>query len=277
MFFIIYFVNNEHLNVALYNTKIITYSDNFVKCKRTSFTSFKGFTNFNQHNGTYSADELEESSRKYLKKVKSNIIDLAYNNKDKFDYFITLTFNIKDYTHDKAINLLKKWIDNQKHQNSNMYYILVPEFHKISGHLHFHGLVGNVPKWKFQKAYNAKTGKPMLINNTQIYNLVNYKLGFTTISKIKSKEKVTNYISKYATKELITLKSKKRYWYSRNLVKPSVYLDYIDCSLSDYFNNQQIVYNEVFSSDNRDIELLNYQLPIIDIMLTSINKPLVIL
>lgn len=80
-----------------------------------------------------------------------------------------------------------------------MSYILVPEFHK-SGRLHFHGLVGNVPKWKMSKAINPHNNKLIKINNTQIYNLDNYKLGYTTISKIKSKEKVTNYISKLQRK-----------------------------------------------------------------------------
>ena len=262
--------NNDIDTFYAYNLTLKKYADNLVKCKKTSFANIKGFYTDNQHKGTMTDDELEEKSRKYLKKVKTNIIDLAYNNKEKFEYFITLTFDMKDnYSHERVVEELTKWIDNQKHQNKYMSYILVPEFHK-SGRLHFHGLVGNVPKWKLKKAINAKTGKPMLINNTQIYNLENYKIGFTTISKIKSKEKVTNYISKYATKELITLKSKKRYWYSRDLKKPVQELDYIDLSLAEYFKDQEVVYNDIFSTENRDIELLNYQLPIIDIMLTSI-------
>lgn len=257
--------NNDIDTFYAYNLTLKKYADNLVKCKRTSFPVIQGYCKDNQHNGTMSDFELEEKSRQYLKKVKTNIIDLAYNNKDKFEYFVTLTFNFKNevYEHEKAVEKLKKWINNMKHQNRNMSYILVPEFHK-SGRLHFHGLVGNVPNWKLKKAMNAKTGKPMLINNTQIYNLVNYKLGFTTISKIKSKEKVSNYISKYATKELITLKSKKRYWYSRDLKKPVQELDFIDTTLAEYFNSHEIVFNETFSTENREIELLNYQLPIID-------------
>ena len=139
-----------------------------------------------------------------------------------------------------------------------MSYILVPEFHK-SGRLHFHGLVGNVPKWKMSKAINPHTNKFIKVNNTQIYNLDNYKLGYTTISKIKSKEKVTNYISKYATKELITLKSKKRYWYSRNLVKPTIHLSYIDTNLQEYFKKKNVVYSDVFTREDSSIELLNFQ------------------
>ena len=263
--------NNDIDVFYSYNLTLKKYRDNLVKCKRTSFDVIKGIPLHNQHNGSMSADELEEKGRLYLKQVKTNIVDLAYNNKDKFEYFITLTFDdreIGEYSHERVIYLLTSWLNNQRRSNKNMYYILVPEFHK-SGRLHFHGLVGNVPKWKFSKAINPHTKKLIKVNNTQIYNLDNYKLGYTTISKIKSKEKVTNYISKYATKELITLKSKKRYWYSRNLDKPQVELSYLDTSLTDYFKDQDIKYNDVFTTENREIELLNYQLPIIDIMLTS--------
>lgn len=164
-------------------------------------------------------------------------------------------FTKGEYSHEEAIDLLTKWINNQKHQNRNMSYILVPEFHKKSGHLHFHGLIGNVPKWKFSKAVNPHTGKLIKLNNTQIYNLDNYKLGFTTISKIKSKEKVTNYISKYATKELIDLKNKKRYWYSRDLVKPVTEYAYIDTNLTDYLSKENVIYQDVFERDNCSIEL----------------------
>lgn len=257
-----------------YNSTLKKFDDNLVKCKRTSFDVIKGIPIYNKHDGTSTDEELELKTKAYLKKVKTNIIDLAYNNKNKFEYFITLTFSDKEigeYSHEKAIDLLKKWINNQKHQNKNMVYILVPEFHK-SGRLHFHGLVGNVPRWKLEKAINPHTNKLIKINNTQIYNLTNYKLGYTTISKIKSHDKVTHYISKYATKELITLKSKKRYWYSRNLVKPKIEYGYLDTTLADYFKLENINYNDTFSTKNRDIEILTYQLPIIDIMLTSIFK-----
>lgn len=243
-----------------YNLTLKKYSDNLVKYKRSSYSVFKGIPYHNRHTGTTSIKELEERSKKYLRKVKNEIIDLSYNNKDNFEYFITLTFSPSEFTkgeysHEEAIDLLKKWINNQKHQNRNMSYILVPEFHKKSGHLHFHGLIGNVPKWKFSKAVNPHTGKLIKLNNTQIYNLDNYKLGFTTVSKIKSKEKVTNYISKYATKELISLKNKKRYWYSRDLVKPVTEYAYIDTNLTDYLSTENVIYQDVFERDNCSIEL----------------------
>ena len=251
--------NNEIDTFYAYNLTLKKYSDNLVKCKKTSFTNIKGYYKDNKHTGTMNFDELEQKTKSYLKKVKTKIIDLAYNNRNDFDYFITLTFDFKKekYSHEIAIEKLTKWIDNQKHQNKKMKYILVPEFHK-SGRLHFHGLVGGVDKWQLEIAINPHTKKPIHKNGIQIYNLKNYDFGFTTISKIKSREKVTCYISKYATKELITLKNKKRYWYSRNLKKPTTELDYIDTSLKEHFINNDITYENTFSTDKREIELLNF-------------------
>ena len=83
--------------------------------------------------------------------------------------------------------------------------------------------------------------------------------GMNVLQANQSKEKVTNYISKYATKELITLKSKKRYWYSRNLDKPVVQLGYIDTNLEDYFKDKDVLYSDTFTRKDSSIELLNFQ------------------
>lgn len=272
MFNIEYFVINDHLCVALYNTKITKFNNGVVKYKKNSFISTKGICSTNRHTGTYTEEECDEKTRKYLKKVKENIINLAFNY-SKWEYFITLTFDFRnrgEYSHEKAIELLSKWINNQKHQNRQMIYLLVPEFHK-SGRLHFHGLIANVPKWKLEEA-RTREGRLIKKSGLQIYNLVNYKLGFTTISKIQDQEKVSNYISKYATKELITLKHKKRYWYSRNLEKPRIEYDYLFNSLQEHLKDKKLSYYDKFEKLDCSVEVAT-QLPIIDIMLTSIYYP----
>ena len=79
--------DNDLENYYGYNLTLKKYSDNFVKAKKTSFINIKGYYRENKHNGTMSEEELEEKSKKYLKQVRTNIIDLGYNNKEKFDYF----------------------------------------------------------------------------------------------------------------------------------------------------------------------------------------------
>lgn len=151
-----------------------------------------------------------------------------------------------------------------------MTYLLVPEFHK-SGRLHFHGLVSNVPKWNLIQARHYKTKRLIKVNGIQIYNLVNYNLGHTTISKIQSQEKVSNYISKYATKDLIKLKNKKRYWYSRNLEKPKTEYLYLESNLKQYLKESNIAYINIFEKSHSITEIAQtIELPIIDIMLPCI-------
>ena len=264
-----HYSSENHLFLEEYNTTKTIFKNGVEKIKKTSFSKIKGINRGNKHNGTMSEEELEEKTKKYLKKVKSNIIDLAFNY-NSWEYFITLTFDFREvgeYSHDKAIELLTKWINNQKHQNRDMTYLLVPEFHKKSGHIHFHGLIANVPKWRFSEARNPNTNRLIKENGLQIYNLDNYKLGFTTISLIQDQEKVSNYISKYATKELITLKNKKRYWYSRNLDKPKTEYLYLEDNLSDYLEVSRISYINTFEKSNCTVEVAQLnQLPIIDIM-----------
>lgn len=258
-------VQNEHSFYKIYNTTRVIFKNGVEKIKKTSFDNVIGLSRRNEHNGTYTEEQLDYKTQKYLKEVRNNIINLAFNF-NSWEYFITLTFDFRgvgEYTHEKAIDMLKKWINNQKHQNINMTYLLVPEFHKESGHIHFHGLIANVPKWTFIEARNPKTNRLIKVNGLQIYNLTNYKLGFTTISKIQDQEKVSNYISKYATKDLITLKNKKRYWYSRNLEKPKVEYLYLEKSLLEEYQDKNILFDKVIDKENCSIELLNYQLPII--------------
>lgn len=53
-----------------------------------------------------------------------------------------------------------------------------------------------------------------------IYHLTDYKDGFTTATKVKDNKRVSSYITKYLTKEIVVPKGKKRYWAARGLCKP---------------------------------------------------------
>ena len=106
-------------------------------------------------------------------------------------------------------------LKNVKDQNPDFKYLFVPELHK-SGRWHFHGIGVNCDKLKFEKSGIVKNGK-------EVYNINkrSFRYGFTTATKIESTEKVSNYITKYITKELVDMsKGKHRYIYSKNLAKP---------------------------------------------------------
>ncbi len=80
---------------------------------------------------------------------------------------------------------------------------------------HFHFLFNNYPKrFLIDSQHRDKKGRI-------IYNLTNYKLGYTTATMIESVEASQHYITKYISKDLVELsKGKKRYWASKNLKMP---------------------------------------------------------
>lgn len=176
------------------------------------------------HNGTSTQEEIEKYNTINLIRRRTNISDLAYANAciKPWDYFVTLTFD----------------------DTPEMRYLIIPELHK-SGRIHFHGVFSDVKNWSLSPAINPYTGESIIENNKQVYNLDNYKLGYTTVSKVENIEAVSHYISKYITKELLNLKNKKNVWHSRNLIKPQMTYHLADLSdISNYIdsNNYNIDY-----------------------------------
>lgn len=257
---VLFLKNKEMGVVACYNTREKIYKNGLRKLQRNSFDTFVGKPTNNLHNGTSTSEECETYAKKHLKEKKEKILDLALNN-DHWEYFVTLTFSDEElggeYSHDKALKYLRRFIDNQQHQNKDMSYLMVAEFHK-SGRLHFHGLFANVPKWNLIPARYPKSNRLIKKNGKQIYNLTNYKLGYTTVSEVESQERVSNYISKYINKELMNLKFKKAFWYSRDLEKPKLDYHYYEQSLKELYTNN-VEYNEQFNRIDSTIELLNYR------------------
>lgn len=168
-------------------------------------------------------DLNEQEFYKYVafKRSKNMIYKLACNNKP-WDYFVTFTFNsdkVDRYNFSEVSKKLSKWIDNikQKYNCKDMGYIIVPEKHK-DGAWHFHGLFKNCDNLNFiDSGIKDKQGRT-------IYNILNYKFGFTTATKLSDIDKAVSYILKYISKDLFgdSLKGKKRYWRSKNLEMPAV-------------------------------------------------------
>lgn len=237
----------------MYNTCIKTYANGEQKIKYHSYDILKGKKNDNLSTGKkLSDDEKTREVFKSLYRSKQNVIDLAYHNSliEPWEYFVTLEFNsneidYKDY--DKVSELLAMFLDNLHHQNKDMRYIGAPELHPKSGGIHYHFLMSNVPNLKLEEARSPKTGRIIYKNGSKIYNITNYKHGFTTCSKIKNQEAVSVYIAKYITKNMIDYNYKKRYWCSRNLSRPTLEYAYFDeDNLKFYINKQEVLeYKEV--------------------------------
>ena len=234
---------NEHSKE--FNTTIKIFPNGQQKVKYHTYSNIKGL-----YRPRESKKEKTDEKKRYenLYNSKQKLIDLVYCNSidSPWEYFVTLTFNPKkvdSYNYNCVVQAMGKWLDNMKHQNKNLKYILVPELHE-SGRVHIHGLFKDCPNLKLIDSGKIKNG-------CKIYNIENYKYGYTTISKIKNQEAVSVYMAKYMTKELLNISGRKTYWCSQKLKRPKVEYAhltedhlkfYIDINeVKDYYENEKTI------------------------------------
>lgn len=186
----------------------------------------------------YKQEKKEKSGKHIEKKEKDNmsraiqkVYDLARSN--NFDWFVTTTFNpalVNRYDYDSCADIMVKFTRILRDDGNG--YLFVPEQHQ-DGAFHMHGLISgdlDLTHWK-----------------GDVYNLNDFKWGFTTATPIKDRKRVSSYIAKYLTKQIVVPKGRKRYWASRALKKPTE--DYVVMSTAEFgelFNDAR--YQKVIDS-----------------------------
>lgn len=162
-----------------------------------------------------------------------------YCQSNDFNLFWTLTLddakvNARNYTYSRQ--RLQAWLKYQREKYGKFDYLFVPELHK-SGRIHFHGVTGKLSPPLLEARY-PKSSRLIKKKGVQIYNAENWGNGFSTVSKIQSREKSASYITKYITKELIEMPSafhQPRYFVSRGLKQPEIYYEeLLDEDLSNF-------------------------------------------
>lgn len=181
-----------------------------------------------------------DSVHRSIRRSKSVIKDIMLSN--RFDVWATLTFNCrscypkcdnKPCTCDRSTckrfdmfhcrRVLTTWLANTRSNTSpNLKYLAVPEYH-INGAIHFHALLSG---------FNGRlkdSGKKTK-NNQTIYNAPGFYSGFTNFVLIGERfdtvdfdtdyQKLTNYITKYITKDMPLIHGKRRYIVSNGLDRP---------------------------------------------------------
>lgn len=149
-----------------------------------------------------------------------------YARQCNWEYFITLTYSPDKiesrYDFSLCMKKAHKWIDNCKQRKAkDLLYLLVPEQHK-DGAWHIHGLLCNTTGLTFTDSGKRFDGKI-------VYNLDDWKLGFSTATKVTDTYKVSNYITKYITKDLCAVTpGKQRYFVSKSIPKPKTFTALID-------------------------------------------------
>lgn len=163
------------------------------------------------------AVRLKESRLANLYKTKNKLRDYAKNN--HFDKFWTLTFDPKicGASDDYRFEEMRKWLRKMRDKYGKFNYLAVPERHK-SGQIHWHMMTG------YFEPKLIDSGKEY--RNIPILNCPEWEFGFTNIQNVRSKKKISNYVSKYITKDLMdspARRNKKKYWGSSLLELPEVF------------------------------------------------------
>lgn len=167
-------------------------------------------------------EERERSLENSKNRTKQKIYECCRSN--EWEWFCTFTFNpdlIDRHDYKKVSAAMSRWLNEiKKKYCPDLKYILIPEAHK-DGAVHFHGLFSNTGDLIFVESgvsFRNKDG-----DRCKIYNLVQFYLGFSNMTKVYHPERITSYICKYITKDLVLLtENNKRYWISRNLEKPNI-------------------------------------------------------
>jgi hypothetical protein len=211
-------------------------------------------------------------------KLQNTIIDsrkraidnfYGYVRANKWEYFVTFTVanssKIDRTKTGQAKYVWRRFRQKLQYYFKNIKIIAVPEFHKNTPALHFHGLMGDCKLDKFltiainsAKTYKDKQGvehpneyylQPYKTSfGDQVYNLDPkfFDLGFVTIVRISDFDfsRISNYCAKYLLKQNAVIKyNQKTYFRTHNLL----------------FRNRQVSFlteeqkNELF----KEVNLLN--------------------
>lgn len=152
----------------------------------------------------------DESS---LRRTKTLIRDYVLAN--DFELFVTFTFDpdkVDSFNFKLCQSRIVKWLHNQKSRSPDLAYLIVPEQHK-SGRWHFHALISHFKGVLSDSNHKSDSGR-------RIYNIKSYRLGFSTAVKIDDKDAVSNYVTKYITKDFLMVFNQRRFACSRNLKRP---------------------------------------------------------
>ena len=204
------------------------------------------FANYRDTSAILMNEENAEENdylQKSINRTKTKISDYVLCN--NFSHFATFTFdprnpkvNGEENRHDfqKMSSLLKNWLKTEqlnhlRRHGRKFLYLIVPERHK-NGAWHFHALLEGYQN--STEGFFTRKNKYITVSELKKTKkdknrkfITRYTLGRSEIAPIKDKTKMSSYIKKYITKELIQDKNAKRYWASRNLKTPEIIPNFI--------------------------------------------------
>lgn len=202
-------------------------------------------------------EQIEHSLRVSMNRTKNSIYNVARSN--IWEWFITLTFDRKkvdssDYN--TVVKKLSKFMNNLNQRKCpNLKYLIVPELHADKTNYHFHGLLANCDGLDFKESRKKD------FNGNVIYNIKNWSFGFTTATKVINTGRVSSYITKYMTKDVMEfIPHKRRFYINRNVEKIEPILEMV--SQKDFFKTygSQIKYTKTVSIPEAHMHVEYYEL-----------------
>ncbi|MBQ7226554.1 MAG: hypothetical protein IJX02_08165 [Clostridia bacterium] len=209
----------------------------------------------------YLKEKEKEACRRSIEAVK----DISRLNPDLLTF---VTFTIDPKTLDSSspsevYTKLKNFLSNSV-QNKGLKYVFTSEYHKKDAKIHFHGLVNDKLTLVDSGTFKVKGfKKPMRLAKIirkgleaqiecKVYNVKEWKLGFSTAIKLEDNDKAVNYVTKYLLKELEDMEKKsyyperpfeRRYFSSKNIKRyPDIelhsvpYEEYRQLNVKEYEN-----------------------------------------
>ena len=189
-------------------------------------------------NWYFSLSNKDDVLKATISRAKRNVREVALCN--DFNYFVTLTIADKNvrYDVDFCFSSLREILKKIKRKYPEFIYLFICEKHK-DGAYHFHGLVNNI--------YN------FYINNNGYISCKYFdNLGFNSFLQIKhdenSKQKISNYITKYITKDFVSCSAGTSYIVSRGVKRPSKekFKNYKDIENLDLYFKNKFTYENNF-------------------------------
>lgn len=164
-----------------------------------------------------------------INRTKTNIEEYAVCN--KWDYFVTLTFNqekVDRYNYDACAKIATKYLQNLRYRYApDLKYIIVVDLHTKgvkNAHnedaIHFHGLLANIGELE-----NKKKDTGLVDSSGRKRYKINFTSGFNEITKVGDSIACSHYIKKYISKAVMTDKrlfNKNKYFVSQKLKKPLI-------------------------------------------------------
>lgn len=180
-----------------------------------------------------------KNARDSYRRTVNAIHDISRS--ESWTMFYTLTFSpgVVDRTNfEMCMKKANKWFNNLRRKAPELKYMFVPELHADKVSWHIHGLVcGDTGVEYVDSGKRDKKGRV-------IYNVGNWKYGFSTATKIDDSAKASSYILKYITKDLCENSlGKKRYYHSRNIKEPIVTTVSSDCDMGLGLDETRMIEN----------------------------------